>query len=294
MARSIIEDFALDPPDADQSMCRLYAFTATEPTKVECTLVHAQNALMSQSRRDLSGGQHTNGWGIVTFETGKPHLEKQSWAAYHGEHFKRAAAKIYSRTVLAHIRKATVGKSVLANTHPFTSGKWAFAHNGTVPGFSKLQRKLCNLISDERRVGIAGETDSEHVFAYLLTLLDQHGEASIETLLARCARTITEYAADANPKAKLGLNIMLTDGDHVYGTCLGRSLYYVERKGLYDCEICGFPHIHHDPNVEYWGVVVASEPITHEAWIKVADGSVWRASKSDQSLQIQTIEALTL
>ena len=33
-------------------MCRLYAMRANEPTRVECSLVHAQNALMQQSQGD--------------------------------------------------------------------------------------------------------------------------------------------------------------------------------------------------------------------------------------------------
>ncbi len=33
-------------------MCRLYAMHANEPTRVECGLVIAQNALMTQSQSD--------------------------------------------------------------------------------------------------------------------------------------------------------------------------------------------------------------------------------------------------
>ena len=47
-------------------MCRLYGFHATEPTKVECSLVHAQNALMSQSRVDSQGLSHGHGWGVAS------------------------------------------------------------------------------------------------------------------------------------------------------------------------------------------------------------------------------------
>jgi predicted glutamine amidotransferase len=55
-------------------MCRLYGFRATEPTKVECTLVHAQNALMVQSRRD----RHGHGWGIATYEDHRPRVERHA------------------------------------------------------------------------------------------------------------------------------------------------------------------------------------------------------------------------
>ena len=84
-------------------MCRLYAFRANQPTRVECSLVHAQNALMEQSRGDREGLVHGHGWGVADFPDGVPMIEKQTWAAYHGEHFQKKAARVYARTVVAHV-----------------------------------------------------------------------------------------------------------------------------------------------------------------------------------------------
>jgi hypothetical protein len=150
--------------DLDQSMCRLYGFIASEPTKVECTLVHSQNALMSQSRSDLAGYSHSHGWGVATFGGDGPDVERQAWAAYHGEHFERAAARAYATLVLAHVRRATVGGTDLHNTHPFVDGRWTFTHNGTVPGFEQIREKLAARLSAKHRDAIKGVTDSEHVF----------------------------------------------------------------------------------------------------------------------------------
>ena len=36
-------------------MCRLYGFRATEPTRLECALVRAQNSLVVQSRGGVYG-----------------------------------------------------------------------------------------------------------------------------------------------------------------------------------------------------------------------------------------------
>lgn len=44
-------------------MCRLYGLRATEPSKIECQLVHAQDALMERSRENMSGRTHAQGWG---------------------------------------------------------------------------------------------------------------------------------------------------------------------------------------------------------------------------------------
>ena len=53
--------------------------------------------------------------------------------------------------------------------------------------------------------------------------------------------------------------------------------HQVVRHGIRDCEICGFPHIHHDPKVDYRAVVIASEPITHETWSEIPERSAFRA-----------------
>ena len=55
-------------------MCRLYAMSANEPTRVECSLVHAQNALMQQSEQDAEGLMHGHGWGVADYRDGVPPL----------------------------------------------------------------------------------------------------------------------------------------------------------------------------------------------------------------------------
>jgi len=52
-----------------------------------------------------------------------------------------------------------------ANCHPFTAGRWAFMHNGSVADFHKLKRQLRENHSDEAYLWIHGTTDSEHLFA---------------------------------------------------------------------------------------------------------------------------------
>ena len=259
-------------------MCRLYGFRGSEPTKVECTLVYAQNALMVQSREDLTGRGHTHGWGVATYEDHSLHVERQAWAAYHGEHFRQAAARIFSRQVLAHVRRATVGPPRIENTHPFVDGPWAFVHNGTIPGFARLRPRLLALLPQERREAIRGDTDSEHLFHYLRTLQAREPDRSLLEVLRHGLRQIVEWCREISPTAGIGLNVILTDGEQMVGSRLGRTLYYVEREGVHDCEICGFPHIHHDARRHYRAVVVASEPISHEDWREVPERSVYRVS----------------
>ncbi len=256
-------------------MCRLYGFRANEPTRVECSLVYAQNALMAQSRKDLAGQTHGHGWGVAEHQDGIPFVEKQAWAAYHGEQFKKTAARVYSKTVIAHVRRATVGPPGLENTHPFVHGPWLFAHNGTVPNFDRVRERLVEAMDPLHRNEIHGSTDSEHVFRYLLGLWQHNPERPLLETLRSGLQQVIAWCGDVDGQAKASLNVLWADGEHLVGSRLGRTLWYLERDGIHLCEICGKSHVHHDSERAYRAVEIASEPITHERWLQVPNGTVF-------------------
>ena len=111
-------------------MCRFYVFFANEPTKVECTLVHAaKNALLLQSRGDMHGRCHSDGWGIAYYQAMQPMVERSVDPAHQGMHFSSGTAeRVFSRSVIAHVRLATVGTPTIQNCHPFRWGSWGLLH----------------------------------------------------------------------------------------------------------------------------------------------------------------------
>lgn len=260
-------------------MCRLYAMRANEPTRVECGLVRSQNALMAQSRSDMQGGMHGHGWGVADYPDGVPIIEKQTWAAFEGEHFAKAAARVYAHTVVAHVRRATVGTVSSENTHPFHHGRWIFAHNGTLPAFEEVRFRLLEHMDPLHRSEIAGETDSEHVFRYLLSLFLRHPEAGLHDTVRRGLDQVIAWCSDAAPGKQIGLNIVLTNGEALVGSRLNRSLYQLRRDRLHVCAICGKTHVHHESQRPYRAVEVASEPVTQdEVWTEVPNGVVYHAT----------------
>ncbi len=276
--------------DGVDTMCRLYGLRATEPTRIECSLVKAQNALMAQSRRDREGLSHAHGWGVAEHTDGLPFVEKQAWAAYDGEHFEKTAARIYSRAAIAHVRRATVGLPCLENTHPFVHGLWLFAHNGTVPNFERVRERLLPELDELHHNEIQGTTDSEYIFRYLLTLWGRHPERPLIQILRDGIEKIVSWIAEIDPEARVSLNVLLTDGKIFVGSRLNRTLWYLEREGIVDCEICGGPHVHHDPKQPYRAVEVASEPITREDWRQVPNGTVFTVDP-DMRLRIEQMGA---
>lgn len=270
-------------------MCRLYAMHANEPTRVECGLVKAQNALMVQSQGDLQSYAHGHGWGVADYADGLPMIEKQTWAAFHGEHFARKAARVYARTVVAHVRRATVGGTSMENTHPFHHGKWIFAHNGTVPNFEQVRMKMLDHIDPLHRSEIMGTTDSEHIFRYLLSLFLQHPERGLPTTVQTGLRQIVAWSAEVDPSARAGLNIVLTDGDHMVGSRYNRSLVGLRREQVFVCPICGKTHVHHKAQTSYRALEIASEPVTHEEdWKDVPDKTVFCVN-DDYTLQLRPL-----
>jgi len=264
-------------------MCRIYGFRATEETKVECSLVHAQNALMLQSRADKTGRMHSDGWGIAFYHNTHPERERRATAAFEDLHFSDTVARIFTRTVLAHVRLATVGEPSLVNSHPFIAGRWAFVHNGTVRGFDCLRDRLLAETVPELRAQIQGATDSEHAFCWLLSRMLRGGCDwrkpcdNVDRLSQIVGESVSELArrsAAVEQEKPPRLNFMLTDGQTLVATRWENSLFWLQRVGVHDCEICGIPHVHHQPNVEYRAVVIASEPITDEKWVEVPNFSL--------------------
>lgn len=262
--------------------------SANEPTRVECSLVHAQNALMQQSRQDQHGLHNGHGWGVADYRNGLPLIEKQVWAAFHGEHFKKTAARVYAHTVVAHVRRATVGGTSIENTHPFHLGRWIFAHNGTIPHFHKVRDRIIHEIDPLLRNDIKGTTDSEHVFYFLLSLRQSHPDHDLREVVAVGLNQLQRFCHDVDPQAPVGLNIVLTDGTALVGTRLGRTLWHMRREQVYSCEFCGRSHVHHHVGADYRAIEIASEPISDDDWREFPEACVYSVD-ADYYLLIESL-----
>lgn len=264
-------------------MCRFYGFRASEPTKVECTLVHAQNALLIQSRADQRGEQHPDGWGVGFYHEEVPEVERSASPAYEDLHFNATAERVYARTVLAHVRQATVGGGTLTNTHPFHHGPWLFAHNGTVSPYDRV-RPLLEQEAGPNWLGLRrGTTDSETVFCWLLSRMERAGlDPSVRVenvpalveLLGDAVRQLAAWCDPSPPELPAKLNFLLTDGETMLAVRWNHTLHWLARQGIHDCEICGLPHVEHTRGAEYRSVIVASEPISAEDWKEVPDRTI--------------------
>jgi predicted glutamine amidotransferase len=258
--------------------CRLYGFLATDPTRLECSLVAGQNALVVQSDMDGRGIRNADGWGIAHWVGDQREVIRSTMPAFVDDQFVEIASDIWSESAIAHVRNATVGGVHDDNTHPFTFGRWGFTHNGTLSAFDHVSTRL-----DIGRYGPpSGDTDSEMIFLWLLNRmgdygLDPHAPAEslepIVELLADAVLDLVDMSVAAGALSTPKLNLLLGDGRYMAASRWGNTLYWTHRRGIRDCAVCGVSHC---PSADdaYRSVVIASEPITDEKWNEVHEGTV--------------------
>ncbi len=268
-------------------MCRIFGFRSVLLSKVHSSLVSAENALMSQSKR------HPDGWGLAYYIAETPHIVKSTNTAETDELFKKLSGIVSSQTVLAHIRKATHGKLSLTNTHPFQYGKWTFAHNGNIKNFHGVKEEMLKRISPNVSPYYLGETDSELFFHFLLTYLEKEMDLhdpnpcitkSME-ILGHALEDLNQIIGTLNIK-DMGvptdnyLTFVIANGPMMIGLNGGMSLYYsTHKKRCPERDTCSsftasceaLP----DESGKVNHLIFSSEPLQGEnIWIKMKPGEL--------------------
>jgi glutamine amidotransferase len=192
-------------------MCRILGAVSAEPISIEHELLYAENPLIVQSE------DHDSGWGMAVYrraDSEQPELVRFPEAAHADGEFHRATS-MRGRIFNAHLRRATLGGLTLVNTHPFVMGEYSFSHNGTVIRYPKLIEDGCTPPQ--------GETDSEHMFSWLMCHFDSdHPRRSLRKLAEKCIRS----------SAFSGLNFLFSDGEKLYAYKLGIfELHWLVRPG---------------------------------------------------------------
>jgi glutamine amidotransferase len=246
-------------------MCRLLAIVASEPTEFRIVLREAPRSLAALSH------EHRDGWGLAIFDGEDWRLHRGVAQASEDEQFHRLAVGSRGELLIAHIRRRTVGVTSLENTHPFRSGEWVFAHNGTIDDIAYLRTR----VSPARLAAIRGETDSELFFAFLLTRLDERPNANPDPVIAAAVR-------EARARGDFGaFNFLLSNGEFTYAHRFGRTLYLLERSPhdevLVNRESRETGAIVQTPwSQRRHAVFIASERLTDEPWQEVGTGTLLR------------------
>jgi len=147
--------------------------------------------------------------------------------------------------LILHAREATTGSVKLENTHPFRFQNWAMAHNGTLNGFEKYRDRLLAAMPTFVKMGIRGDTDSEHIFHLFLSFLYDAGKLGksdvnleeIRFALSQTFSTLDEFALAAGFEPS-DASVVISDGYSLAALCRGIDVNYKIIDGLDDCDLC--------------------------------------------------------
>lgn len=239
-------------------MCRHLAYVGP-PRALGDLLFTAPHSLCHQSeapRHQREGAVNRDGWGVgwwgsagvARYRTAVPMSEDTGFADA-----DRAAAAFVAaaRHASPHLALVESGNA------PFTDGRLLFSLNGYVDGFADrgVGAQLRSLLPAARIDALEGDADSEVLFALVGDALER-GEEPARALAATLATVLSR--TDGR------LNLLLADGERIWATTWGNSLFSLVDAGL-----------------AAGGVVIASEPLDdHPGWRPVDDGSVVEASAS--------------
>jgi gamma-glutamyl hercynylcysteine S-oxide hydrolase len=203
-------------------MCRHLAFVG-DPAVLAWPLFDAPHALARQAehpRHQVSGTTNPDGWGVAWYPRGRgvPEHHRTTTPIWDDVEFADRARSLTGTAVLAAARLASPGATIVETGNaPFVSGPWAFSLNGIVDGFAgEVGSALRALLEPARVDALVGDADTEVLFALVLQHLAAGAQPS-----AALARVIEQVTARTTGR----LNLLLTDGEAVYATRYGNSLF---------------------------------------------------------------------
>ena len=300
-------------------MCRILAYLG-QPIVAEELLYKPDNSLVKQSYapRFMYHIQNLAGFGMAIWnenspDAGRPYIYKTLELPFFSENLVNLSAKIQGDCMLAHVRGIKYSpkeKVIKPNAHPFMfeGSKLALAHNGLLESLDEMKPDLHKIIPNEISQQINGTTDSEWIYALLLSQLeDPRGSPELEDVVEALHKTLV-LLKEIRHKRKFTstspLNLFITNGEYLLATRFvldfGRyptqfssahmyyhSLWYTygDSYGCYDGE---YKMAGGEKGKK--SVIISSEPLTEDTttWIEVREYSLITATRIAGEINIET------
>ncbi|MHB2025866.1 MAG: class II glutamine amidotransferase [Elusimicrobiota bacterium] len=217
-------------------MCRLFAQLSTSPESASEFLSESTCSLLKQSDFDPQNPQK-DGWGIGSFTlSGKARVVKSPRPANREIRRFIHTAKVSSQAVIGHLRAASNPRGIpikrlisMANSQPYTDGRWIFAHNGTLQIPDEVAGELGSL-----RRKIRSQNDSEVYFWQFMKFLEKTGNPARS--FESCAREnwrLWLKCRTNHPKKNApytSLNAIASNGKSVHVFC--HAIAKVKTRGI--------------------------------------------------------------
>jgi glutamine amidotransferase len=307
-------------------MCRALLYLG-EPVLLDDFLFRPDSALVKQSYMPKMlhllnlAGFGMRAWDAGSHEPEKPFAYASDAIPVFDRNLKGLAEKIRAGCLLAHVRGVPYNTRVeisTQNVHPFQFAgvPLVMAHNGDLVRFPEMKPLLIAHVKPEFLAQIRGTTDSEWLYALVVSRLkDPYARPSADELHGAVVQML-DSVREARDKLGIALaspvNLFLTDGAQL------AALRYTFDFGCYPQDPAEFLPGHlnyyslwvtlgrdyglHDGEWKMTGgaenadsVLVASEPLTRDvsAWVEVPEYSMLHATRRRNGQPAITLRELS-
>ena len=147
-------------------------------------------------------------------------------AAFYDDNASHIIPSLQASTMLGHVRAATYDSKVVMvdeNCHPFSFDEtpWILAQNGDLPSWMLLQRELLQHCEDRYLKQMRGTTDTEFLYALLLSLLDGDSDEEVQRAIEEMVGLIAEAMAVLDLPALTKMKMALVSPNRIIGVNVG-------------------------------------------------------------------------
>jgi len=280
---------------------------------VEHILYETDSSLVTQVHSpQMTTFLNLAGFGMAAWDTSstrpeEPFVYRTTSLPAFDRNLRSLSQKIEATCLLAHVRGVTFGGDEVVseqNLHPFRfrGAGVALAHNGHLREFSKMRYDLVEHVRPELVRSIVGTTDSEWLYAILLSQLDEpFGTPEADALVDAVVKTL---AIVREARARHGIatsspaNVFVTTGRCLVATRFSFDYgWYPDNDPLLEVDLpyvslwytLGGRYVDRSGEWEMVGdgpaesFLIGSEPLTRDisTWLEVPEYSVLSASLRD-------------
>ena len=212
-------------------MCRVLAYLG-EPALVDDLLFQPDSSLVRQTYDpQMLGLLNLAGFGMSVWDEAShaptlPFSYKSTTLPFFDANLKGLALKLRASCLLAHVRGVHYHSGVTIspqNLHPFRfeGFRLAMAHNGDLDRFDEMRFALVDRMKPEIARLIRGNTDSEHIYALLMSQFDDPaGDLDGEQIAGAVGRTLKVLRSvrdEFGIRTHSPVNLFIADGNTLAG-----------------------------------------------------------------------------
>lgn len=304
-------------------MCRILSYLGG-PVLLDDLLYAPDSSLLNQTiAAQMLAMLNLAGFGMAAWDPSShepqaPYRYRTTQVAVFDRNLKELASKLRVGALLAHIRGVPLTSTVQVNdqnVHPFRFDgvPLAMAHNGDLAGFRDMRFDLVPHVRPEFARAISGSTDSEWIYALVVSALPDPGAvnapdailAAIRSALATIRTVRERHGIDRSSSANLifcdGTNLVAVRYTFDFGR-FGAGQMQGSAEFLSMWYTFGADYGLHDGEWKLTGgagqadsILVASEPLTRDfaTWIEVPEYSAL-VVRNDGARRFAEIHALEI